>query len=179
MDDDALMRRTANGDTQAFAKIVDAYQGRLLCFAVRFLGDSDAAQDATQEAFLRLWRLRARYEPRGCLPAYLLRTIRSVCLDYTRAAQPWERLGAECESAAPSPEALAEQKSLADAVAQAVLSLPEGQRAVFILSQYEGLSYAEIADALGCPVGTVASRKHQALETLRRKLSSWGDDHDL
>ncbi len=88
-------------------------------------------------------------------------------------------LNAESESALPGPEALAEQKSLADAVAQAVLSLPQGQRAVFILSQYEGLSYGEIAEALGCPVGTVASRKHQATETLRRKLSSWRDNDDL
>lgn len=179
MDDDALMRRVADGDTQAFAQIIRTYQGRLVRFAARFLGDADAAQDAAQEAFVRLWRLRARYQPRGCLQAYLLRTIRSVCLDYARAARPWEGLDAECEQATPGPETLAQQNSLADAVARAVQSLPERQRAVFILSQYEGLSYAEIAEVLACPVGTIASRKHQATETLRRKLSSWRDDHDL
>jgi RNA polymerase sigma-70 factor (ECF subfamily) len=174
-DDDALMRRAANGDAQAFGKVVQAHQGRLVRFAARLLGDTDAAQDAAQEAFLRLWRLRTRYQPRGCLQAYLLRTVRSVCLDHARAARPCEPLEEGADAGAPDPAALAQGLGLADAVRRAVLSLPEPQRAVFLLSHYEGLSYAEIADALDCPVGTVASRKHQATETLRRKLSAWRD----
>ena len=56
--------------------------------------------------------------------------------------------------------------------------LPEPQRAVFILSQYEGLSYAEIAEALDCPVGTVASRKHMAVEALRRRLHLWIEEEE-
>lgn len=175
MDDDALMRRAAAGDTQAFTQVVQTYQARLVRFATRLLNDSEAAQDAAQEAFLRLWRLRDHYQPRGCLQAYLLRTIRTICLDYARAARPWDALGNGTETDTPSPESIAQRRGLADAVAQAVQSLPEAQRAVFILSQYEQLSYAEIAEALGCPVGTVASRKHQATETLRRKLASWRD----
>ncbi len=174
-DDDALMRRAAGGDAQAFGQIVQAYQGRLMRFAGRLLGDSDAAQDAAQEAFLRLWRLRTRYQPRGCLQAYLLHTVRSVCLDYARAYHPWEALEEGADVGVSDPASLAQGRGLADAVRRAVLSLPEPQRAVFLLSQYEGLSYAEIADALDCPVGTVASRKHQATETLRRKLSAWRD----
>ena len=175
MDDDALMRRAASGDAQAFGQIVQAYQGRLVRFAARLLGDAEAAQDAAQEVFLRLWRLRHRYEPRGCLQAYLLRTVRSVCLDHVRTARPWEAWEEGADTAMPDPAALAQGHGLADAVRLAVLSLPEPQRAVFILSHYEGLSYAEIADALDCPVGTVASRKHQATETLRRKLFPWRD----
>ena len=178
MDDD-LMRRTADGDTQAFAQIIRNHQGRLVRFAARFLGDPDAAEDAAQEVFLRLWRLRHRYQPHGCLQAYLLRMIRSICIDYTRAAKPWDLLNSDCTNAAHGPETLAQQTGLAEAVAHAVQRLPAGQRAVFILSHYEGLTYAEIAEALDCPVGTVASRKHQAVEALRRRLSSWRDDHEL
>ena len=179
LDDDALMRRAADGDAQAFGLIVRAHQGRLVRFAARLLGDSEAAQDAAQEAFLRLWRLRSRYQPRGCLQAYLLRTVRTVCLDHVRAARPWEALDEGVDTAAPDPAALAQERGLADAVRRAVLSLPEPQRAVFLLSHYEGLSYAEIAEALDCPLGTVASRKHQATETLRRRLAPWKDPHDL
>lgn len=175
MDDDALMRRAADGDMQAFSQVVQTYQGRLARFAARLLNDPDAGQDAAQESFLRLWRLRTHYQPRGCLQAYLLRTVRTVCLDYARAAHPWDTLEDGADFHAPSPEDIAERRGLTDAVAQAVQSLPEAQRAVFILSQYEQLSYAEIAEALGCPVGTVASRKHQATETLRRKLAAWKD----
>lgn len=176
MDDDALMRRVAQGDARAFAQVVQAYQGRITRFAARLLGDSDLAQDAAQEAFLRLWRLRDRYQPRGCLQAYLLRTIRTVCLDYARAARPCDTLDWDRKDPTAGPERLAQQRGHADAVSQAVYSLPEPQRAVFLLSQYEGLSYAEIAEVLECPVGTVASRKHQATETLRRKLSAWRDE---
>ena len=180
INEDALMRRATEGDAQAFGMIVQAYQCRLVRFAVRLLGDSEAAQDAAQEAFLRLWRLRATYQPRGCLQAYLFRTVRSVCLDYARAARSWEPLADGRDYGnMPDPADLAYNHSLAEAVRQAVQSLPEPQRVVFVLSQYEGLSYAEIADVLNCPLGTVASRKHQATETLRRKLHSWRDPNDL
>jgi RNA polymerase sigma-70 factor (ECF subfamily) len=180
VDEDTLMRRAAGGDAQAFGAIVQAYQSRLVRFAMRLLGDSEAAQDAAQEAFLRLWRLRASYQPCGCLQAYLFRTIRSVCVDYARAARPWDAPAeGRAGGTAPDPAVLIQAQSLADAVRQAVQSLPETQRVVFVLSQYEGLSYAEIADVLDCPLGTVASRKHQATETLRRKLFTWRDPDDL
>ena len=179
MNEDALMRRAASGDTLAFGVIVQAYQSRLVRFAARLLGDTDAAQDAAQEAFLRLWRLRASYQPRGCLQAYLLRTVRSVCLDYARVRRSWEPLEEGAGGAVPDPADLAQSRSLADAVRLAVQFLPEPQRVVFVLSQYEGLSYAEIAGVLDCPPGTVASRKHQATETLRRKLYSWRDSDDV
>jgi RNA polymerase sigma-70 factor (ECF subfamily) len=179
MNEDALMRLAAGGDTAAFGVIVQAYQNRLIRFAARLLGDTDAAQDAAQEAFLRLWRLRASYQPRGCLEAYLLRTVRSVCLDYVRATHPWEPLEEGVGGETPDPADLAQSRSLAEAVRLAVQALPEPQRVVFVLSHYEGLSYAEIADVLDCPPGTVASRKHQATETLRRKLYSWRDSYDV
>lgn len=115
---------------------MQAYQGRLVRFAARLLGDPDAAQDAAQEAFLRLWRLRSRYQPRGCLQAYLFRAVRSVCLDHARLARPWEMLEESTDGAAPDPEGPARLYGLADAVRQAVLSLPEPQRAVFLLSHY-------------------------------------------
>lgn len=175
MDDDGLMRRAAGGDTAAFGVLVRTYQARLLRFAVRLTGDADLAQDAVQEAFLRVWRGRESYAPRGCLGAYLFRAVRSVCLDYVRASRPTEALDEHAEAGALGPAALAEARSLADAVRLAVQSLPEAQRAVFVLSEYEQFSYAEVAAVLDCPVGTVASRKHQATETLRRKLFSWKD----
>lgn len=175
LSEDTLMRRAAGGDAAAFGVIVQAYQSRLVRFAARMLGDTDAAQDAAQEAFLRLWRARASYQPRGCLKAYLFRAVRSVCLDHARARRPWEPLEDGAGIAASDPADLMQSRSLAEAVRDAVQSLPEPQRVVFVLSHYEKLSYAEIADVLNCPLGTVASRKHLAMETLRRKLYSWKD----
>jgi RNA polymerase sigma-70 factor, ECF subfamily len=176
-EDEKWMRRAALGDTLAFGRIVQAHQDRLLRFATRMLGgDRDAAQDAVQEAFLRLWRARTRYQSDGKLPTYLLRVVHNICLDHHRAYRPTAPLQAAdglSGGMTDDPHSDCQTRALADAVRRAVLELPEAQRAVFILSHYEELSYREIATVMECPVGTVASRKAQAVETLRRRLGAW------
>jgi RNA polymerase sigma-70 factor (ECF subfamily) len=175
------MRRAAAGDALAFGHIVRAHQERLLRFATRLLGDRDAAQDAVQEAFLRLWRARTRYRSTGLLSTYLLRVVRNICLDYQRAYRPTASLLDADSLPTPAegdPQSDCQARALVQAVRCAVLNLPEPQRAVFVLNHYEGLSYREIAAVLECPVGTVASRKAQAVETLRRRLGSWQGDEE-
>lgn len=172
MEEDALMERAAQGDVLAFGRLVSAYQRRLVRFAERLIGDAEAAEDVAQEAFLRLWRARADYRSQGSLDHYLLRIVRNLCLDYARSVRPTAVAEMECRSEA-CLETCVAAKVTAEAVRQAVADLPEPQRVVFVMSQYEGLSYREIAAVLDCPVGTVASRKHEALETLRRRLKPW------
>ncbi|HZT42630.1 MAG TPA: sigma-70 family RNA polymerase sigma factor [Chthonomonadaceae bacterium] len=84
MEDDLLMQKAAAGDVEAFGQLVQAYQRRLVRFAERMTGDAEAAEDAAQEAFLRLWRTRATYRPQGSLSSYLLRIVRNLCLDHAR-----------------------------------------------------------------------------------------------
>ena len=132
--------------------------------AVRMLGDRESALDAAQEAFIRLWRARETLDPGLAVDAYLMRTLRNYCIDQSRGSQPAPSTIRENEPSREAlPEALSEHRILADAVRDAVLSLPEAQRTVFILSHYEELSYAEVAHLLECPVGTVASRKQAAV----------------
>ena len=177
MDEDGLMQRVAAGDVHAFEPLVKRHQRRLVGFATRMLGDADAAQDAAQEAFLRLWRIRARWRPGGSVEGFLLRAVRNVCLDYARAARPTEPWDGEAGTEGePGPEAQCETRATAAAIREAVKALPEPQRAVFVLSQYEGLSYAEIAAVLDCPIGTVASRKHLAAQAVRRRLRPWEEE---
>jgi RNA polymerase sigma-70 factor (ECF subfamily) len=173
MDDTALMQRAAQDDTFAFGELVQRHQQRLVRFARRMLRDGDLAEDVVQDAFLRLWRMRTRYRPHGSLQALLLRMVRNLCLDYARATTPAEPLDNDCTDTSPGPETTVQGQAMAEAVRYTVLSLSEPQRAVFILSQYEGLSYREIAEVLGCPVGTVASRKAQATAALQRRLADW------
>ncbi|HLV81216.1 MAG TPA: RNA polymerase sigma factor [Chthonomonadaceae bacterium] len=179
MEEDTLMQRAAEGDVQASGQLVKAHQPRLIRFATRMLGDAERAEDAVQEAFLRLWRARARYQAQGSFACFLLRIVRNACLDQARNALPTACLEEVADSplpAAEEPAARLQAEALAEAVRRAVQSLPEAQRAVFVLSQYEGLSYQEIAAMLECPVGTVASRKHLAVETLRRRLGPWNEE---
>lgn len=173
-DEDALMERVAAGDIRAFEMVVKTHQDLLLRVATRLLGgDHEDARDAVQESFVRLWRARTSYEGRAHLRAYLLRITRRVCVDRMRICRPTEELPENWQAAGTRPEERAEATALEWAVRQAVGELPEPQRVVFLLSHYEGFSYAEIASALDCPLGTVASRKRLATETLRRRLAPW------
>jgi RNA polymerase sigma-70 factor (ECF subfamily) len=182
MDDDGLMRQAAAGDMQAFGRLVRAHQRRLVRFAARMLDDDpEQAEDVVQEAFVRLWRARERYQATENLLPLLLRIVRNVCLDHlrrTHPCEPLERAAAIPTRSEAAPEQQTEARALAKAVREAVRALPEPQRAAFVLSHYEKLSYAEIAQILGCPVGTVASRKHLALETLRRRLGAWKEEQE-
>ena len=180
-EDDARMRRVASGDTHAFGEIVRAHQPRVGGFAARMLGDNHAAaEDVTQETFLRLWRSRCAYRAEGNLVGLLLTIAANVCRDRLRAegGRAADRLDdlPEQISAYLSPEEAVQVASLAEAVREAVHNLPEGQRAVFVLSHYEGRSYREIAEMLDCPIGTVASRKNLAVATLRHRLRHYREE---
>jgi RNA polymerase sigma-70 factor (ECF subfamily) len=180
-EDDTLVRRAGRGDTDAFALLVPRYQARVTRFACRLLeGDRAAAEDVTQEVFLRLWRNAATYEPRGSLQAYLLRVTRNLCLDAHRRADPTHSLDVcrEMPDGRAGVEEAVRGRTLAEAVRDAVLALPDGQREALVLHQYEGMSYREIAEVLDCPPGTVASRIHLARAALRRRLRPYITDTD-
>ena len=180
MDDDALMRQVAAGDERAFAAIVTTYQRPLTRFAERIVvSDPQSAHDIVQEAFLGLWRTRSVYLPQSCLRSFLYRIVHNVSLSYirrTKAAASLDPIYDAAPSMTASPEVTAEACALGEAVRLAVRELPESQRAVFVLNQYEQLSYREIAAILDCPIGTVASRKRLAVEALRGKLRDWMDN---
>lgn len=174
MNDD-LLTRALLGDKDAFACVVKTHEGRLYRFACRMVGSHDAARDIVQDALIRLWQSRERYRPQGSDIAYLLRILRNACFDHVRANKNWDhvRLEEDIRDTSPSCEEAAFAGALSDALGQALLCLTEAQRVVFVLSEYEGMTYQEIADVLGCPPGTVASRKYAAAEALRKELRPW------
>jgi RNA polymerase sigma-70 factor (ECF subfamily) len=169
------MMRATRGDKDAFACVVKTHEQRLLYFAYRMLADWDAAADVVQDALVRLWQSRARYSPQGTDAAYLLRLVRNACIDHVRSNRNWNHVCIDDNMPATSPtcESQALSVGLQDALGQALLRIPESQRVVFVLSEYDGMTYQEIAQVVGCPHGTVASRKFAACESLRRELRSW------
>jgi RNA polymerase sigma-70 factor (ECF subfamily) len=170
---------------QEFRCIVLKHQRRITAFATRMLaGDEATAQDIAQETFLALWRQQTRDDGRHPMPdhvdRYLLRIAHNRCIDLLRVHRDSSALDPErdMDDATTRPEVVTQANSLSDAVRAAVSLLPEGQRSVFILSHYDGLRYQEIADLLDCTIGTVASRKSQAVATLRRHLKAWIEEDD-
>jgi RNA polymerase sigma-70 factor (ECF subfamily) len=166
------MVQAMNGDKNAFAAIVKTYGPRMARFAYRMVGNRETALDIVQDAFVKIWQSRSQYAERCAVNAYLFRVVRNACIDHIRANRLWAhvRLDDEVDIPSPSCEDAVLGRVLADAIEGALLELPELQRAVFVLSEYERLTYEEIATIVGCPHGTVASRKFAAMEALRKRL---------
>jgi len=174
-EDDVLMERAKRGDAAAFDAIVRRHQDRLQRFAIRMAGGDPArGQDVAVGAFLRLWENREAYRPQGRLGAWLLQTAYRLLVDDVRRNRPGDEVDEAIDPKA-GPHVRFEKNAQAQAVRDAVAALPEAYRAVIVLSVYEELTQAEIAEILEIPAGTVASRKATALDTLRRRLAAWSE----
>lgn len=181
--DEELMRAVQAGDEAAFRLLYRRYERRLLAFLIPYVGDPGLAEDLVQEAFLRVFRGRAAYEPRGAFRTWLFAIARNLALDHLRrrrgspeaAPLPQEEGVAGTDPSGmpdPVPDALAVLggRDAAAALRAALLDLPEADRAVILLSRIEGLRYREIAEILGSTEGAVKVRAHRALITLRNRL---------
>jgi RNA polymerase sigma-70 factor (ECF subfamily) len=178
--DEQLMCLSAAGDLNAFGELVDRHHQRALNFAYRLCGDREISKDIVQESFLRILKAARRYEPRARFTSYLYSVVRNMVREtarrtHRRREEPLEdrqEISAEASlpagpSAPSDPERERQKRLLQKTLLDAVRSLPEDLRMVFVLSEMEGLSYREIAGICRCPLGTIASRKHVAIEKLR------------
>ncbi len=172
-----LMLQARDGDMEAFRKLVERYRQPLQRFFAALLADRSQADDCVQETFLRLWLLRARYEPTGKFSTYLFQIAKHHLLNERRKyraapVQPVEDSTLELLPAADTePERLLLRRHRDERIRQAVSALPEHYRTVFVLCHFDGLKYAEIACRLQIPVGTVKSRMAEAVRLLRHLLS--------
>ncbi|MBQ7251259.1 MAG: RNA polymerase sigma factor [Kiritimatiellae bacterium] len=166
-DDCALMAAAGAGDERSFALLVDRHARDLVNFFAR-MGAADAAEDLAQETFLKLWGARARYRPTARFTTFLYTVARRVFLDLCRAERRRgafaERLAREIPAV--SDGGMEEARRRMDLLA-ALDGLPPRLKEVLVLSVMQGLPYAEIADILSIPVGTVKSRVFTALGFLR------------
>ena len=152
--DEELMSEVAEGDLTAFEQLVRRHQGSAWNAAFRLVGDLHAAEDISQEAFLRILRAAHRYRPTATFRTYLYRIVTRLCRDYRRKASPSLCQNPDVQAGqTPSPEACVAAREEHRAVQEALASLPDRQREAIVLRYYERLSYEEIAQVTG------ASRK--------------------
>ena len=149
-EEERLVRAAAGGDATAFLVIYDRLANRLYGYVLRRVRKPETAEDIVQEVFLALIRRGASYRARAPLSAFLFRIARNRVINHWRDARPSVELD---ERPAPAP-AYAE---IID-VRRALEALPEKFREAIELATYEGLRYGEIAEVVGCPIGTVRSR---------------------
>jgi RNA polymerase sigma-70 factor (ECF subfamily) len=187
-----VIRRVRNGDSEAFRFLVERYQGRAYRLALRVLRDEEAARDAVQDAFVKAYSALARFEGRSSFFTWFYRLVMNQCLDARRRdksarevafeegggleLEPESSVEAvpEVDGVAFAPAASLMRKELLEHMARAVERLPAAARETLVLREVEGLSYAEIAAALGIPKGTVMSRLHYARKQVQRWLVDAG-----
>jgi len=169
------MTRVAKGDEQALLVLYDQYSSRVYALALKMLGDSMAAEEITQDVFLKVWsRARTFLSVRGPLISWLMTIARNSALDRIRMERRRPTLTTE-DDPEDTWEVLPDEKTTMEeerwrSLYFAVQSLAAEQRQVIELSYYYGMSHSEISDTLQLPLGTVKTRLRLGMDHLR---SQW------
>ena len=179
--DQQLVQRAQRGDLRAFDLLVLKYQGRIAALVSRYVSDAGEVEDVTQEAFIKAYRALGKFRGDSAFYTWLYRIAANAAKNHLVAkgrrpgadatiedAEGFDEGGMLSESA--SPEALAMGGELAEVVESALNALPDELKAALMLREFDGLSYDDIADVLGCPVGTVRSRIFRAREAVDQRM---------
>src|SRR5215510_8962612 len=178
-EDHILIQRFLAGEEVAFERLVERYYQRIDRLAQQVIRHPMAAEDITQEVFLRAYRAIPRFRGEASFYSWLYRIAINLCLNHLRQQANHLALAAEPDGAAVAadPSSLLETQEQEHLVRKAIDALPPHYRVAVILRDLEGLSYQEIADILGIPLGTVKSRINFGKRLLREKLRGvLGDD---
>jgi RNA polymerase sigma-70 factor, ECF subfamily len=187
-DEQAMWRVKMDDDPQAFARLVQRWQGPIQRLCIKMLGDAHRAEDLTQEAFTRVFARRKDYQPAGRFSTFLWRIALNLCYDELRKIKRRGESSLEgnadergeiefvADTAGPDLQVVREER--AEHVRRALLQVPEPYRVVVILRHYEGLKFREISEVLDIPEGTVKSRMVEALNQLSRLLKPLMNDEE-
>jgi len=182
--DVCLMLRVRDGETELFTDLVDRYSARVFGYFFRQIGDRGEAEDLTQEVFLRLYRSRARYEPRARFATWVYHVTQNVARNALRsrrrrpcvpldaaALQKASLVGCLLTNRGEDPSHLVERRELANVVRSAVAELANRQRAAVELHQFGNRTYAEVAEELDITPKAAKSLLYRARNHLRTALT--------
>lgn len=184
--DERLIRNAQNGDLPSFNTLVTRHERTVYNVCLRMLRDPMAAEDATQDTFIKAWSAVDTFRG-GLVRPWLLRIATNRCYDILRSQKrrPADSLDAELVESEPDwssqaeaaehPEQFASRRELSGFLERALGMLPEDQRLVIVLSDVQGNSYEEISGITGVPVGTVKSRINRARTRLREIIVAHPD----
>jgi RNA polymerase sigma-70 factor (ECF subfamily) len=179
--DEELVAAFQGGDYSAFDVLVRRWERKMQGAAFRLLGSEEDARDVSQEAFLKAFRALDRFRGQAKFSSWLYQIVLNLCRDRARRRRgrswvSWDELSEE-GGALPSQDdgwQRLETRDLSRRVASAMAALPEDQREVIVLKEYEGLTFPEIAELLDVPLSTVKTRLYRGLTQLRKRLELQG-----
>ncbi|MCE0764347.1 sigma-70 family RNA polymerase sigma factor [Pseudonocardia kujensis] len=176
-----MVVRAGEGDVRAFSVLAQRHQPALYRLALRLVGNAADAEDALQESLLDAWRRLDRFRGDSAFTTWAYRIVTNRCLDLLRRRRATVSVEQVAEVAperlaapeAGAPEHAAEVDAGLAALRAALRTLPDDQRACFVLRELEGLGYAEIAEITGASETAVRGRLHRARRGLAEVMRSW------
>ncbi len=182
------MRRFQEGDKDAFETLYRRYKNPIFSFFLRQYTGKDKALELTQEVFLKVVRNAQSFRHGSKFATWIFAVARNQGIDALRraghrkttsldqaASENTSPLGEKIAGDSPSPERSSARSRLQGDILGAISSLPPDQREVFLLREYHGLAFKDIAEVVDAKEGTVKSRMRYALEALRAELEGWSD----
>jgi len=174
--DERLIALTADGDEQAFERIMQKYQQAVFNTIYRYIGSRDDVQDLAQEIFIKVWRNAAKFKGKSKFSTWLYRIVVNHCINYRRRRRKDHVSLDEMTEKGQTPEALKvepdwEARQRVEKVRKAVGELPDRQRMALVLSQFEGRSYKEIAEIMKVSLSSVESLIFRARSKLKQQLT--------
>jgi RNA polymerase sigma-70 factor (ECF subfamily) len=180
MDERIVIERCQAGEMDAFDELLGCYEGLVYNLARRYFGNQPEVADIAQDAMIKLFLHIGEFRWRSTFKTWVYRVVTNVCLDHLRQRKAYlvsldgpnedGRPMLELPEEEPGPEDMAEREQLREILADILRTLPHDHRVILVLRDMEELSYEEIAEVLGCSLGTVKSRLARARDALRRKF---------
>lgn len=178
-EDAELVERCLRGDEKGFELLLKKYRNAVFSICYRMVRNTTDAEDLAQDVFIRTFSVLDRYNPAYPFSSWLYRITSNLCIDFIRKNragmvsldQPVRGeegdMPRQLPSKAVGPDRQAESREMMDALEDAIATLPEHYRIIVILRHQEQLSYEEISDNLGIPLGTVKARIHRARNMIK------------
>lgn len=197
MNDRELIERFLRGEVEAFNTLVWRWQKTIYNFILRDIGNREEAHDLTQQVFVRVYRNLDKLKDRDRFSTWIYQIAANLCRDLIKqrrrrsvqsleamqeagalelATNPALTLHAENEQ---HPDRIVSRSQLRDLLERALQEIPEEQRVVVIMKEYQNLKFTEIAEILGAPVNTVKSRLYYGLNAMKKVLGRWQIDEEV
>ncbi len=179
-EDKILVTGLKENDRVSFEKIFNKYSERIYYFSIRYLKHKEDAEEITQEVFVRLWNRRHDLKTELSFSSYLFMIAKNAVIDMLRKRQKEAAINEDFDQNIKSPlyedNKSIEYKELKKIVTDAIQSLPEKRKQIYLLSREEALTYKQIAEKLDISIKTVESHMRLALQQLKKII---GDNYEL
>jgi RNA polymerase sigma factor (sigma-70 family) len=169
--DNAVMAEVSAGQVARLAVLFERYHRALFRYFVSMNRHREQAEDLVQEVFFRMLRYRASYDPAQSFTAWMYQIARNAGVDQARKRGPAEVVDIDSftlASASPGPEESASRGQNLALLRRAMDQLPEDKREILVLSRFQGMKHEDIAEVLGCEIGTVKVRVYRAIRALEQ-----------